>query len=86
MVILCSGNSLEIRDIPVEVIEKRDIPTMKNLDLEGTLKEVLEQYERKIIEYYLEKENYDKQHTAKKLGVKLSTLYNKIDKYGLKGK
>ena len=86
MVILCSGNSLEIRDIPVEVIEKRDIPTMKNLDLEGTLKEVLEQYERKIIKYYLEKENYDKQHTAKKLGVKLSTLYNKIDKYGLKGK
>ena len=57
---------------------------VKQLGDNHDLKELLHDYEKSIIKAALQKYLGDKKKVAKKLGIKLSTLYNKISKYDLK--
>lgn len=49
----------------------------------GPLKELLEEYEKKIIKRVLKEVKNDKEKAAQMLGISLRTLYYKIEKYNL---
>ncbi|RYG73050.1 PAS domain-containing protein [Lentibacillus lipolyticus] len=51
---------------------------------ENSLKQMMENTEKSIIEMYLKKFNFDKRKAAHALGVGTSTLYEKVKKYGIK--
>ncbi len=83
MVILSRGETISEADIPREIFNPEPKkPQSDNID--GDLKSILENFEKETIRFYLVKFNFDKNIVAAKLGLKLSTLYNKIEKYGLK--
>jgi DNA-binding NtrC family response regulator len=84
MVILTSSDELQEDDIPEEIIIDNVIKNEETLKIKGNLKDFLDNYEKKIVIYYLDKYNYDRKEVAKQLGIKLSTLYSKIEKYNLK--
>ncbi len=71
----------EDREITVE-----DLPFAPEGD-EGEggedLKEALRQFERQHIIYCLRRHNYDKNETAKQLGIGISSLYRKLDELGI---
>jgi DNA-binding NtrC family response regulator len=48
-----------------------------------TLKEVLHYHERKVILERLSQRNWDKDETARDLGIDLATLYRKMKKLGI---
>lgn len=48
-----------------------------------TLKEIVEETERRAIEMALKKYHYDRQLAAKALGISKTSMYDKIKKYGL---
>ncbi|ABS59891.1 sigma-54 interaction domain-containing protein [Fervidobacterium nodosum] len=73
------------------VIEPKHLP--ENIELKrtkakeaisiGSLKELIEDYEKKIIAEALKKTGGNKEETAKLLDISIRTLYYKIEKYGL---
>ncbi|MFN6992026.1 MAG: sigma 54-interacting transcriptional regulator [Fervidobacterium sp.] len=65
--------------------EKHDSKKIKeNENFEpGPLKELLEEYEKKIIKRVLKEVKKDKEKAAQILGISLRTLYYKIEKYNL---
>jgi transcriptional regulator with PAS, ATPase and Fis domain len=50
----------------------------------GTLKELVEEYEKKIIMEILEVCHGNKTEASKKLGLTVRNLYYKLDRYGIK--
>ncbi|UCD36795.1 MAG: sigma-54-dependent Fis family transcriptional regulator [Fidelibacterota bacterium] len=70
-----------------EIIKADDIYLDEDSDkvseISGTLSEVLEDTEYRMIKDALEKAGGIKQRAAKMLGIKTSTLYYKMEKYGL---
>lgn len=70
------------------VLDRRHLPTLflektNSTKYEGSLKSLVEDFERKVIESALKENNGDRNLTAKKLGISLRTLYYKMEKYGL---
>jgi len=58
-----------------------------NDDISEDLKDALRQFERQHILYSLKRHNYDKVETAKFLGIGVSSLYRKLEEFGIpKGK
>jgi transcriptional regulator with PAS, ATPase and Fis domain len=47
------------------------------------LKDALQQFERQHILYSLRRHNYDKNETAKHLGIGVSSLYRKMDELSI---
>ncbi|RLQ97873.1 sigma-54 interaction domain-containing protein [Falsibacillus albus] len=71
-----------------EMIQMESLPEyLRNAALyplgERTLKEILEEAERGVLQNSLEKYHNDKLMMAKVLGISKSTLYEKLNKYGL---
>ena len=90
MVILSNDKIIRTEDLPLEL--KMNPNTMENKVVEGIgpLKEILEkemyeldEVERVVIAMALQKTRWNKQETAKLLGVGRTTLYEKIRKYNL---
>ena len=83
------GRAIINMNINETVLEKRHFPTLflekttENYKYEGSLKSLIEDFERKIIETILKENNGDRTKTAKKLGISLRTLYYKMERYGL---
>jgi len=83
------GRAIINMNINETVLEKRHFPTLflekttENYKYEGSLKSLIEDFERKIIETVLKENNGDRTKTAKKLGISLRTLYYKMERYGL---
>jgi PAS domain S-box-containing protein len=72
---------IEVKHLP----ESTDLKKSKEKEFVkiGPLKEVLERYEKKVIEEALKQTNGDKEKAAQLLGVSIRTLYYKLEKYNL---
>ncbi|SHF07125.1 regulatory protein, Fis family [Marinitoga hydrogenitolerans DSM 16785] len=71
------------------IITSMHLPELKKTELEktelnGTLKELLDEYEKHIIIETLKAFQGNKTATAKKLGLTVRNLYYKLEKLGLK--
>jgi PAS domain S-box-containing protein len=82
------GRAIINMSITENVLDKRHFPTLflentNQTKYEGSLKSLVEDFERKVIEAALRENKGDRNLTAKKLGISLRTLYYKMEKYGL---
>ncbi len=90
MVLLSTDKVIGIEDLPLEIKMKSDTLENKTITGLGPLKEILEKevyeladVERIVIASALQKTRWNKQETAKLLGIGRTTLYEKIRKYKL---
>ena len=90
MVILANNKVIGVEDLPLEIKMKSDTIENKSIIGIGPLKEILErdvyelaEVERIVIASALQKTRWNKQETAKLLGIGRTTLYEKIRKYDL---
>jgi DNA-binding NtrC family response regulator len=75
-VIFAEGREIAIEDLPFAVEGVSD-------DAGEDLKDALQQFERQHILYSLRRHNYDKNETAKHLGIGVSSLYRKMDELSI---
>jgi len=79
--LLCQANQISLRDLPPALLNGQ------GGDGAGhpvqPLRSALEKPERKIIEHSLRINNWNRQKTAKMLGINRTTLFNKMRKYNL---
>jgi DNA-binding NtrC family response regulator len=71
------GETIEPSDLPPEVLNFGETKNLGNVNLN------LRENEIQIIKQALRKANGNKSEAAKLLGINLSTVYRKIDKYGI---
>ena len=90
MVILANNKVIDVEDLPLEIKMKSDTIENRSITGIGPLKEILErdvyelaEVERIVIASALQKNRWNKQETAKLLGIGRTTLYEKIRKYDL---
>lgn len=76
-IVLTSSDKIGVDELP----EKIKVPGGVKKD--HTLKDKVDYYEEKIIREALEANSWNKEETARKLGVDLATLYRKIKKLGI---
>ncbi len=90
MVILSTEKVITVEDLPLEIKMKSDTLENKTIIGLGPLKEILEKelynladVEKVVIATALQKTRWNKQETAKLLGIGRTTLYEKIRRYKL---
>ena len=79
---LSKSDSIEIEDIPDEIIQTVDNPILPRTE-KLAINPDLETLEKAYIFYTLHQTGWNKSKAAKILGIDLSTLYRKIDRYSL---
>ncbi len=77
-VVLCNSDTITLRDLPDRI--KTPPETFSN-----NLKDTLSQYEKKIIIERLTQYNWNKEETARSLGIDIATLYRKMKRLGIEG-
>lgn len=82
-VVLCKGRRITLRDLPDKLLAQADEIESPESAAGLTLKEALEQPERRIIEAALRANGWSRQRTAAQLGINRTTLYKKMKQYGL---
>jgi DNA-binding NtrC family response regulator len=82
MVVMCDRDSLDVRDIPPEILQRRQLTgaSETTADLAGVS---LEDLEKKAIVDTLARTAGNREQAAKILGIGERTLYRKIKEYGL---
>ncbi len=75
-VIFAEGREISVEDLPFTTEGITD-------EVSEDLKDALLQFERQHILYSLRRHNYDKNETAKQLGIGVSSLYRKMDELNL---
>lgn len=80
-VLLGKGSSVQVDDLPSHLIAHR--PSLPRPVSGRTLKEALEEPERRIILEVLEQYNWNRNLTADSLGINRTTLYKKMKRLGL---
>ena len=90
MVIISTTKTLGVEDLPLELKMSADTIENKVVTGLGPLKDILEneiydlfEVEKVVIAIALQKTRWNKQETAKLLGIARTTLYEKIKKYNL---
>lgn len=90
MIILSTDRVIGVEDLPLEIKMKSDTLENKTIIGLGPLKEILEKelynladVEKVVIATALQKTRWNKQETAKLLGIGRTTLYEKIRRYKL---
>ena len=78
---LQKGNTITEKDLPEAIIKGQGRVLAKARELENP---TLETIEKAYIFWILRESNWQKQRAAEILGIDPSTLYRKIEKYGLK--
>ncbi len=85
--ILCSGDLITLRELPVSVARAADAPLSAAQPAEsgdGSLAGLkLDDVERRAIEETLRQTGDNKSEAARRLGITRATLHNKLRKYGL---
>jgi transcriptional regulator of acetoin/glycerol metabolism len=76
--VLCNSDTITLRDLPDRI--KTHPETFSN-----NLKDTLSQYEKKIIIERLTQYNWNKEETARSLGIDIATLYRKMKRLGIEG-
>jgi two-component system response regulator HydG len=86
LVLLTPGSLADVDALPEEMMDgtKTIGPAIHNLDAD--LKRWQANHEKALIEETLKAVHYNKKQAAKRLNINRSTLYAKIDKYGIKDK
>lgn len=85
-VVLCRGPQIDVTDLPPAVVRAAEADSALFSPRYGrplTLKEALEEPERRIIHAALEANDWNRQKTAATLAVNRTTLYKKMKRYGL---
>ncbi len=79
-IVLCKGTKVTVRDLPSRIVQAAVpvAPTPMR-----TLREALEEPEKRILEAALRANNWNRQLTAEQLGINRTTLYKKMKRYGL---
>jgi len=80
-IVLCEGDRIGPSDLPLLVEREGDV--LRVPEGEVPLPEMLESLEKQLIERALEKARGVKAEAARILGIKTSTLYYKMEKYGM---
>jgi two-component system response regulator PilR (NtrC family) len=75
-VIFAEGREIAVEDLPFTVEGLSD-------EVGEDLKDALQQFERQHILYSLRRHNYDKNETAKHLGIGVSSLYRKLEELNI---
>jgi two-component system response regulator PilR (NtrC family) len=75
-VIFAEGREIAVEDLPFTVEGLTD-------EVGEDLKDALQQFERQHILYSLRRHNYDKNETAKHLGIGVSSLYRKLEELNI---
>ena len=81
-VVICRGDSIDISDLPFKAedqISFKELVTNK-----GSLKDTLEDLERRLVKEALETMNGHQSKTAEQLGISERMMRYKLKKYGLK--
>ena len=84
------GRAMINMDIDERIIEPHHLPPLElskkgeSFTKRGTLKELLREYERKVIMDALKRTQGNRMKAAKLLGIGLRTLYYKMEKLGIK--
>ena len=81
-VVLSDSDMIGIHDLPEKV--RTGKMTGSEIPSSGSLKSILNDYEKKIITSLLRKNRGNKEMTVKTLGIDLATLYRKLHKYDIK--
>ncbi len=82
-VVLCKGRSISLRDLPAKLIAAAESQPVRTAYHPKTLREALEEPEKRILETALRANNWNRQLTAEQLGINRTTLYKKMKRYGL---
>jgi DNA-binding NtrC family response regulator len=83
-VVLHSGGTIALDDFPRFASAGANTgPSQAGGTLGGTLKDLLDRHEKKLIEDALSKHQWNKEQTAKDLGIDLATLYRKMKRYSI---
>ncbi len=85
-VVLCRGDTIHERDLPPAVVRSVEDDALLFSPARGrpmTLKEALEEPEKRIIKAALEAHGWNRQKTAAILDINRTTLYKKMKRYGL---
>ncbi|MBU0717950.1 MAG: sigma-54 dependent transcriptional regulator [Planctomycetes bacterium] len=82
-VVLCKGRHIGVNDLPPKLLESaRDFEPATTWQ-PRSLREALEEPERRILEAALRANGWNRQLTADQLGINRTTLYKKMKRYGL---
>ncbi len=82
-VVLCKGRHITASDLPAKLLEAPPSIDQPQAWQPTTLKEALEGPEKRILEAALRANGWNRQATAKVLGINRTTLYKKMKRYGL---
>ena len=83
-VVLCKGDRITAADLPEKIFVERTPSTSVEAQLGGaSLKKALSQPERQLIIQALESNGWNRQKTAKALGINRTTLYKKMKRYDI---
>jgi len=84
LVNIVSSEEIDYKDLPTNIREPKIVGAGDRLG--GDLREILENYEKTILESYLDeycRTTEDKEEISRTLNINLSTLYRKLNKYNL---
>ena len=81
--VFAEGSRITVEDLPLSLRQGATGRTIDLFEEDRPLPEILEEVERKLIENAYRKAGGVKTETARRLGIKTSALYYKLEKYGL---
>ncbi|MFQ5734308.1 MAG: sigma-54-dependent transcriptional regulator [Planctomycetaceae bacterium] len=82
-VVLCKNDVISAADLPEMLRDEQAASTGFSLGLKSSLKAALANPEKQIIIDALEANGWNRQNTAKLLGINRTTLYKKMKKFGI---
>jgi len=81
---IVEGNTICIQHLPSHILSSMKI-NLSHININKTLPELVEEYEKEIIEKILAKNRFNVNRAAGELGIPRQTLYYKLSKYDLMG-
>ncbi|MCP4174444.1 MAG: sigma-54-dependent Fis family transcriptional regulator [Fuerstiella sp.] len=83
-VVLCKSDRITLGDLPEKLFTENELQSNIETNLGGaSLKKALTTPERQLIVQALESNGWNRQNTAKSLGINRTTLYKKMKKYDI---
>ncbi len=82
-VVLCKGRKIGVSDLPSKLVDTAVNVEPVHSYQPATLKDALEEPEKRIIELALRANGWNRQLTAEQLGINRTTLYKKMKRYSL---
>ena len=82
-VVLCKGHAVGVDDLPAKLVSSAGSQSSAASYQPMSLKEALEEPEKRILEAALRANGWNRQLTAEQLGINRTTLYKKMKRHGL---